>query len=111
MVLCLVTTGRCHDQYSRRSVTEHQLLHDRSRSIQSLKRLIWLSSAMEGLHTAQDRSALLSPPEARNLGPGPLTGGAEGPQPAEVNSRYKAAIDNLLRGIFKPYLMPPEREP
>uniref|UniRef100_A0A672ZYZ7 Parathyroid hormone 2 n=1 Tax=Sphaeramia orbicularis TaxID=375764 RepID=A0A672ZYZ7_9TELE len=36
---------------SRRAVSEHQLMHDRGRSIQSLKRLIWLSGAIEGLHT------------------------------------------------------------
>ncbi|XP_077583456.1 parathyroid hormone 4 [Stigmatopora nigra] len=41
---------------SRRAVSEHQLMHDRGRNIQSLKRLIWLSGAMEGLHTAQSRS-------------------------------------------------------
>ncbi|XP_053340494.1 parathyroid hormone 4 [Clarias gariepinus] len=46
-----------HGQESkRRAVTEHQLMHDRSRSIQSLKRLIWLSSAIERLHTAETRS-------------------------------------------------------
>ncbi|GAA6088815.1 parathyroid hormone 4 [Tachysurus ichikawai] len=40
----------------KRAVTEHQLMHDRGRSIQSLKRLIWLSSAIERLHTAETRS-------------------------------------------------------
>uniref|UniRef100_A0A3B3ZU42 Parathyroid hormone-like hormone a n=1 Tax=Periophthalmus magnuspinnatus TaxID=409849 RepID=A0A3B3ZU42_9GOBI len=39
----------------RRAVSEHQLMHDRGRTVQSLKRLIWLSSAIEGLHTAQAR--------------------------------------------------------
>ncbi|KAK3512956.1 hypothetical protein QTP70_033010, partial [Hemibagrus guttatus] len=40
----------------KRAVTEHQLMHDRGRTIQSLKRLIWLSSAIERLHTAETRS-------------------------------------------------------
>ncbi|XP_066559155.1 parathyroid hormone 4 isoform X2 [Amia ocellicauda] len=39
----------------RRSVTEHQYLHDRGRAAQSLKRLMWLSGAMGALHTASPR--------------------------------------------------------
>ncbi|XP_077460269.1 parathyroid hormone 4 [Stigmatopora argus] len=54
--------GLCQQQQqqqlaeSRRSVSEHQLMHDRGHNVQSLKRLIWLTGAMEGLHTAQSRS-------------------------------------------------------
>ncbi|XP_056613968.1 parathyroid hormone 4 [Triplophysa dalaica] len=53
--LMVMTVVQCQDS-ERRAVTEHQLMHDRGRSIQSLRRLIWLSSAMEGLHTAQTRT-------------------------------------------------------
>ncbi|KAM9799797.1 parathyroid hormone 4 [Syngnathus typhle] len=56
VLLVLLPTGLCEQNQSRRAVAEHQLLHDRGRNIQSLKRLIWLSGAMEGLHTAQTRS-------------------------------------------------------
>ncbi|CAL8335350.1 unnamed protein product [Merluccius merluccius] len=114
IVFALVTTGQCQENDSRRSVTEHQLLHDRGRNIQTLKRLIWLSSAMEGLHTAQTRSAPFSPLKALNLGlsPGPVSSIVESPQSVGVNSQYKAAMDNLLRDFFNPYLTPlPEREP
>lgn len=77
---------------SRRSVTEHQLMHDRSRNIQSLKRLFWLSSAIEGLHTAQSRSAALNPVEVPNLAMNPSLGSAQ------------PAVKSLLRGFFNPYL-------
>ncbi|KAJ0002670.1 hypothetical protein NQD34_007819 [Periophthalmus magnuspinnatus] len=54
VLLMLFTSGLCQSD-SRRAVSEHQLMHDRGRTVQSLKRLIWLSSAIEGLHTAQAR--------------------------------------------------------
>ena len=97
-------------------MTEHQLLHDRGHSIQSLKRLIWLTSAMEGLHTAQTRSAPPSPPKALRLGglgSGLGAGLGGSPQSAvAANGQYRASRDNLLRDFFNPYLMPlPEREP
>ncbi|KAG7319362.1 hypothetical protein KOW79_017836 [Hemibagrus wyckioides] len=52
----MVLTVTHSQENQRRAVTEHQLMHDRGRSIQSLKRLIWLSSAIERLHTAETRS-------------------------------------------------------
>ncbi|XP_035518155.1 parathyroid hormone 4 [Morone saxatilis] len=105
MLLVVFTTGRCQQNESRRAVTEHQLMHDRGRNIQSLKRLIWLSSAIEGLHTAQTRSAALNPTKVLNLALNPALGpAAGGPQPARVQS--------LLRDFFNPYLTQlPDREP
>uniref|UniRef100_A0A4W5L5N3 Parathyroid hormone 4 n=1 Tax=Hucho hucho TaxID=62062 RepID=A0A4W5L5N3_9TELE len=85
MVLVVFTVGHCQENESRRAVTEHQLMHDRGRTIQSLKRLIWLSSAMEGLHTAQTRSSSLLPPTALNRIPGytPGLSPALKPHPAD----------------------------
>uniref|UniRef100_A0A3B5QBE8 Parathyroid hormone n=1 Tax=Xiphophorus maculatus TaxID=8083 RepID=A0A3B5QBE8_XIPMA len=101
MVLVIFTSGHCQQNDNRRAVTEHQLMHDRGRNIQSLKRLIWLSSAMEGLHTAQTRSAaaataftpskLLSSP----LNPVLIPAG-ESPQSPQVQ--------NMLRDFFYPHL-------
>ncbi|KAL6112426.1 parathyroid hormone 4 [Pungitius pungitius] len=97
MLLVAFTTSRCQQNESRRAVTEHQLMHDRGRNIQSLKRLIWLSSAMEGLHTAQTRSDDLNPTRVLNLALNPaLVPGAGNPQPPRVQS--------LLRDFFNPYL-------
>ncbi|KAJ8412209.1 hypothetical protein AAFF_G00144760 [Aldrovandia affinis] len=56
MVIIAFSSVQCQEQ-ERRAVSEHQLMHERGRTIQSLKRLIWLSNAMEGLHTAQTRRA------------------------------------------------------
>ncbi|XP_071763110.1 parathyroid hormone 4 [Centroberyx gerrardi] len=114
MVLVVFTIGQCQENESRRAVTEHQLMHDRGRTIQSLKRLIWLSSAIEGLHTAQTRSALFNPTKALNLGldPALVPAAAGSPQPARVESKHKVAVESLLRDFFNPYLTPlPEREP
>lgn len=90
---------------SRRAVAEHQLMHDRGRNIQSLKRLIWLSSAIEGLHTAQTRSAAFSPTKTMNLALNPaLVSAAGSPQSSRVKS--------LLRDFFNPYLIQlPDEEP
>ncbi|KAJ8360698.1 hypothetical protein SKAU_G00172230 [Synaphobranchus kaupii] len=55
MVIIVFSFIRCQEN-ERRAVTEHQLMHDRGRTVESLKRLIWLSNAMEGLHTAQRRT-------------------------------------------------------
>ncbi|XP_033994574.1 parathyroid hormone 4 [Trematomus bernacchii] len=96
MLLVVFTAARCQQNESRRAVSEHQLMHDRGRSIQSLKRLIWLSSAIEGLHTAQTRSTF-NPTKTLNLALNPaLVSGAGSPQPPRVQS--------LLRDFFNPYL-------
>ncbi|XP_077434320.1 parathyroid hormone 4 [Vanacampus margaritifer] len=88
MLLVVFPTGLCEQNQSRRAVAEHQLMHDRGRNIQSLKRLIWLSGVMEGLHTAQTRSL---------AAPGPR----EGPQ---ANPDVAALMRNLLGNFFNgPY--------
>ncbi|XP_022597706.1 parathyroid hormone-related protein-like [Seriola dumerili] len=105
MLLVIFAAGQCQQNESRRAVTEHQLMHDRGRNIQSLKRLIWLSSAIEGLHTAQTRSAAFNPTKVLNLDLNPaLVTAAGSPQTARVQS--------LLRDFFNPYLTQlPDREP
>lgn len=84
-------------------------MHDRGRTIQSLKRLIWLSGAMEGLHTAQTRSSLFPPPVALNLALNPAqvpnSADRDGPRPARVDNQQKVALEGLLRDFFtSPYL-------
>ncbi|XP_041836796.1 parathyroid hormone 4 isoform X2 [Melanotaenia boesemani] len=97
MLLVVFSTGQCQQNESRRAVTEHQLMHDRGRNIQSLKRLIWLSSAIEGLHTAQARSAAFNPSKVLNFALNPaLIPPAESPEPAQVQS--------ILRDFFYPHL-------
>ncbi|XP_077386259.1 parathyroid hormone 4 [Festucalex cinctus] len=89
MLLLVLPTGLCEQNQSRRAVAEHQLMHDRGRNIQSLKRLIWLSGAMEGLHTARTRSP---------APPGPLPG------PLGADGDAAATVRDLLGNFFNnPY--------
>lgn len=90
---------------SRRAVTEHQLLHDRGRTIQSLKRLIWLSSAIEGLHTAQARAVVVddndgidNPSRCCFIRPQQLT------PDTRDSSGHKGAIESLFNDIFRPHI-------
>ncbi|KAG9260733.1 parathyroid hormone 4 [Astyanax mexicanus] len=87
VVLMVLALTHCQEN-ERRAVTEHQLMHDRGRSIQSLKRLIWLSSAIEGLHTAHTRT---------------LTATADQQQPAD-SSIHRGALELLLSDMYRPYL-------
>uniref|UniRef100_A0A8B9IG79 Parathyroid hormone n=1 Tax=Anser cygnoides TaxID=8845 RepID=A0A8B9IG79_ANSCY len=45
---------------SKRAVTEHQLMHDKGRAFQGLKRLMWLHNALGSVHTASSRDISLS---------------------------------------------------
>ncbi|XP_046731023.1 parathyroid hormone 4-like [Silurus meridionalis] len=91
-MLVMVLTVVDSQENVRRAVTEHQLMHDRGRSIQSLKRLIWLSSAIERLHTAEARS-LSSPHTAFSQNYD--IGGDEGNN--EDYSKYPSVIDSRLQ--------------
>ncbi|KAM3622307.1 uncharacterized protein V6R79_022994 [Siganus canaliculatus] len=97
VLLVVFSAGRCQQTDSRRAVTEHQLMHDRGKNIQSLKRLIWLSSAIEGLHTAETRSAALGPNPVLNLSLKPALAPGS-PQPPRGQS--------LLRDFFQSYREP-----
>ncbi|XP_043079675.1 parathyroid hormone 4 [Puntigrus tetrazona] len=88
MILMVVAAVQCQENESRRAVTEHQLMHDRGRSIQSLKRLIWLSSAIEGLHTAQTRTLTADDSRWRS-------------QPGREHRR---ALETLLSDMYRPHL-------
>ncbi|MEQ2245743.1 hypothetical protein ILYODFUR_031122 [Ilyodon furcidens] len=99
LVLVIFTTGHCQQNESRRAVTEHQLMHDRGRNIQSLKRLIWLSSAIEGLHTAQTRSAA-----AAAFTPSKLVNSPLNPLLIPAGERPQSGqVQNMLRDFFYPH--------
>ncbi|KAL2090532.1 hypothetical protein ACEWY4_012795 [Coilia grayii] len=100
LVLVLLAAAQCQDD-RRRAVTEHQLLHDRGRTIQSLKRLIWLSSAIEGLHTAQTRAVAANDDTSRCCSSNPQQLLAEG---AKDSSGHKGAIESLFSDIFRPHI-------
>ncbi|XP_044287840.1 parathyroid hormone 4-like [Varanus komodoensis] len=69
---CQETENTGFSQFSKRAVTEHQLLNDRGRVLQGLKRLMWLHNAMEGVHTASGRDIsqahiMWTPPKNQDL--------------------------------------------
>ncbi|XP_063072012.1 parathyroid hormone 4 [Engraulis encrasicolus] len=103
MVLVVLTAAHCQDD-RRRAVTEHQLLHDRGRTIQSLKRLIWLSSAIEGLHTAQARDASTSSSEQ----PSRCCSRAQQQQLLSEGTNdsrdHRGAVETLFGDIFRPHI-------
>uniref|UniRef100_A0A8C3YA05 Parathyroid hormone-related protein n=1 Tax=Catharus ustulatus TaxID=91951 RepID=A0A8C3YA05_CATUS len=45
----------CWFPCSRRAVSEHQLMHDKGRAVQGLKRLLWLQHALGAVHSASSR--------------------------------------------------------
>ncbi|XP_030634206.1 parathyroid hormone 4 [Chanos chanos] len=98
MALAVFTVAYCQEN-ERRAVTEHQLMHDRGRTIQSLKRLIWLSSAIEGLHTAQTRTAVNDiGSNWRSRGPLQLLS-----QAYEDSSSPKGAMETFLSDFYRPH--------
>uniref|UniRef100_A0A671QF00 Parathyroid hormone-like hormone b n=1 Tax=Sinocyclocheilus anshuiensis TaxID=1608454 RepID=A0A671QF00_9TELE len=90
MILMVVAAVQSQENESRRAVTEHQLMHDRGRSIQSLRRLIWLSSAIEGLHTAQTRTLSAGEPDSRWR--------------SQLGKEHKRALETLLGDMYRPHL-------
>ncbi|XP_078423704.1 parathyroid hormone-related protein-like [Cetorhinus maximus] len=66
LLYCSVSTyGKPVDEISiikKRSVSEHQFMHDKSRAIQELQRRIWLHNVMGELHTAEGRRMTQSQP-------------------------------------------------
>ncbi|NXQ27188.1 PTH4 protein, partial [Alaudala cheleensis] len=54
-ILFFACFAMCQDLENRRAVTEHQLLHDKGRAVQGLKRLMWLQHALGAVHTASSR--------------------------------------------------------
>uniref|UniRef100_A0A8C2TE02 Parathyroid hormone-related protein n=1 Tax=Coturnix japonica TaxID=93934 RepID=A0A8C2TE02_COTJA len=58
-ILFLACFATCQDTANRRAVTEHQLMHDKGRAFQGLKRLMWLHNALGSVHTASSRDISL----------------------------------------------------
>ncbi|KAM6044094.1 parathyroid hormone 4-like [Chlamydotis macqueenii] len=59
-ILFFACFATCQDGENKRAVTEHQLMHDKGRAFQGLKRLMWLHNALGSVHTASSRDISLS---------------------------------------------------
>lgn len=78
-------------------------MHDRGRSIQSLKRLIWLSSAIERLHTAETRS-LSSSLTFSHDGDGDDEGNDQNShryRPVMDSSVHQGVLELLLKDMYR----------
>ncbi|NXM78770.1 PTH4 protein, partial [Serilophus lunatus] len=77
------------DIENRRAVTEHQLLHDKGRAFQGLKRLMWLHNALGTVHTASSRDISL---------PNATWDVQKSPEPSELhNSIDRDQTSSLMR--------------
>ncbi|NXQ45793.1 PTH4 protein, partial [Catharus fuscescens] len=54
-ILFFACFAMCQDLENRRAVSEHQLMHDKGRAVQGLKRLLWLQHALGAVHSASSR--------------------------------------------------------
>ncbi|KAM6370409.1 parathyroid hormone 4-like [Pluvialis apricaria] len=59
-ILFFACFATCQDIENKRAVTEHQLMHDKGRAFQGLKRLMWLHNALGSVHTASSTDISLS---------------------------------------------------
>ncbi|XP_034023537.1 parathyroid hormone 4 [Thalassophryne amazonica] len=100
LILIVVTfaAAQWQQDLSRRSVSEHQLMHDQGQSIQTLKRLIWLSSAIQALHNVQPRMAGARSPKAFQLDLATAQGPRD-PPPTRLRSALGALFDPCLTDL------------
>ncbi|XP_068133738.1 parathyroid hormone-related protein [Hyperolius riggenbachi] len=80
----------------RRAVSEHQLLHDKGRSLQELRRRIFLQNLIEGVNTAEIRSVpeeLPRPiPSVKNFNTLRMVGEEEGVTTQLTQETHKSQI-------------------
>ncbi|NWR95533.1 PTH4 protein, partial [Furnarius figulus] len=80
----------CQDIENRRAVTEHQLMHDKGRAFQGLKRLLWLHTALGTVHTASSRDIPLpSAPGAaqKSQDHSDVLGSSDGDEPSSLRKQ------------------------
>ncbi|NWI68095.1 PTH4 protein, partial [Todus mexicanus] len=88
-IFFLACFATCQDTENRRAVTEHQLMHDKGRAFQGLKRLMWLHNALGSVHTASSRDTSLADATWDSQ---------KGPDPSDLsNSIGGDDTSNLLR--------------
>ncbi|NXP29730.1 PTH4 protein, partial [Scytalopus superciliaris] len=76
-ILFFACFATCQDLENRRAVTEHQLMHDKGRAFQGLKRLTWLHNALGTVHTASSRDIPL---------PNAMWDARKSPDPSDLHS-------------------------
>ncbi|NWV35318.1 PTH4 protein, partial [Grantiella picta] len=87
-ILFLACFATCQDIENRRAVTEHQLLHDKGRAFQGLKRLLWLQHALGAVHTASSRESPV---------PSAAWDGQKSPDPSDSSSIDGGEASSLMK--------------
>ncbi|NXO28369.1 PTH4 protein, partial [Cisticola juncidis] len=87
-ILFFACFAMCQDLENRRAVTEHQLLHDKGRAAQGLKRLQWLHHALGAVHTASSRDI---------PGPDPARDAHRGRDPSDSNSNHREEASSIMK--------------
>ncbi|NXV59882.1 PTH4 protein, partial [Molothrus ater] len=88
-ILFFACSAMGQDLENRRALTEHQLLHDKGRAVQGLKRLLWLQHALGAVHTASSRdtplpSASCDSPESHDPSGSNRSRGEEASSPLSI---------------------------
>ncbi|NWS84846.1 PTH4 protein, partial [Toxostoma redivivum] len=89
-ILFFACFAMCQDLGNRRAVTEHQLMHDKGRAVQGLKRLQWLQHALGAVHTASSREMEMSLPSA-------IWDGQKSQDPSDSNSSNGDEASSLVK--------------
>ncbi|NXO68995.1 PTH4 protein, partial [Phainopepla nitens] len=87
-ILFFACFAMCQDLESRRAVTEHQLMHNKGRAVQGLKRLLWLHHALGAVHTASSRDIPL---------PGARWDVQKSQDPSDFNSDDRDEASSLMK--------------
>ncbi|NWS31694.1 PTH4 protein, partial [Polioptila caerulea] len=87
-ILFFACFAMCQDLENRRAVTEHQLMHDKGRAAQGLKRLRWLHQALGAVHTAGSRDTPL-PSAGWDV--------QESQDPSDLNSSHGDEASSLMK--------------
>ncbi|XP_061869793.1 parathyroid hormone 4-like [Colius striatus] len=91
-ILFFACFATCQDTENKRAVTEHQLMHDKGRAVQGLKRLMWLHNALGNVHTASSRDISLS---------NAMWDSQKSQNPSEVYSSIDREISSLRKQLLE----------
>ncbi|KAL2295480.1 hypothetical protein Nmel_017893 [Mimus melanotis] len=96
-ILFFACFAMCQDLENRRAVTEHQLMHDKGRAVQGLKRLQWLQHALGAVHTASSREMPL-PSASREMSlPSAIWDVQKSQDPSDSNSSDGDKASSLVK--------------
>ncbi|XP_063274265.1 parathyroid hormone 4-like isoform X2 [Prinia subflava] len=91
-ILFFACFAMCQD-LEKRAVTEHQLMHDKGRAAQGLKRLRWLHHALGAVHTASSRDIPV---------PNAAWDAHKSRDPSDFNSNHGEEASSFMKQLLEP---------